>query len=91
MVFVTLPVLLGVWMELGLNVSHLPEAFASAPIAHGLFYGSIFLLEIIFGLYYLRLTLFQALPAVGVVGTLCFLSGSRALGEVQGRRLAGKR
>ena len=87
----TLPVLAGVWMELGMNLSHLPEAFSTAPVAHGLFYGSIFLLEIIFGLYYLRLTLFQTLPAAGVVGTVTFLSGSRALSEVQSRRLAGKR
>lgn len=91
LVFMTLPVLLGIWLELGMNLSHLSEAFGTAPVAHGLFYGSIFFLEIIFGLYYLRLTLFQTLPAVAVVGTVAFLSGSRALGEVQGRRLAGKR
>lgn len=78
-------------MELGMNLNHLPQAFSTAPIAHGLFYGSILVLEFIFGLYYLRLTLFQTLPAVGVVGTVAFLSGSRALSEVQARRLAGKR
>ena len=74
-----------------MNLNHLPEAFRTAPIAHSLFVGSIVALETIFGLYYLRLTLFQALPAVAVVGVVAFLSGTRALGEVQGRRLAGKR
>ena len=91
MVFATLPVLLGTWLELGMNMSHVFEAFNTAPIAHSFFVGSIFVLEGIFGLYYLRLTLFQALPMVAVVGTVTFLSGSRALREVRGRRLAGKR
>lgn len=31
------------------------------------------------------------LPAVAAAGAIAFVSGSRALGEVQGRRLAGLR
>jgi len=31
------------------------------------------------------------LPAVGAVGLVAFLSGSKALSEVQGRRLRGER
>ena len=84
-------VLLGTWLELGMNLNHLSEAFGTAPIAHGLFVGSILLLEFIFFLYYLRWSLFQTLPFVAAVGSVAFLSGSRALREVQGRRLAGKR
>jgi oligosaccharyltransferase complex subunit delta (ribophorin II) len=42
-------------------------------------------------MYYTSWNLFQILPAVAIVGTVTFLSGSRALGEVQERRLAGLR
>jgi oligosaccharyltransferase complex subunit delta (ribophorin II) len=48
-------------------------------------------MEGIFFLYYYNWTLFQMLPAAGVVGLVGFLSGTKALGEVQGRRLAGER
>ena len=91
MVFAALPVLLGTWLELGMNVGHMPEAFKTAPAAHGVFWGSIVMMEIVFFLYYVKWNLFQTLPTAGVVGGIAFLSGSRALREVQGRRLAGKR
>jgi len=48
-------------------------------------------MEGIFFLYYRNWTLFQTLPAAGVVGLVAFLSGSKALSEVQSRRLAGER
>jgi oligosaccharyltransferase complex subunit delta (ribophorin II) len=35
--------------------------------------------------------LFQTLPLLFAIGTVSFLSGSRALSEVQERRLAGLR
>ncbi|KAF1834193.1 hypothetical protein BDW02DRAFT_526047 [Decorospora gaudefroyi] len=83
-----LPVLLGVWATLGANAGHLSKALGNATISHGLFYGSILAMEGIFFLYYTSWNLFQTLPAAAVVGFVAFLSGSRALTEVQERRLA---
>ncbi|PTU24104.1 hypothetical protein P175DRAFT_0497220 [Aspergillus ochraceoroseus IBT 24754] len=91
MVLATLPVLGGAWLFLGANINHLPTALKSAPVAHAVFLGSLVAIEGIFFLYYTSWTLFQILPAVAVVSTVAFISGSRALGEVQGRRLAGLR
>jgi oligosaccharyltransferase complex subunit delta (ribophorin II) len=85
------PVLLGVWASLGANANHLGKAMGNAPIPHALFFGSILAMEGIFFLYYTSWNLFQTLPAAAVVGLLAFLSGSRALSEVQERRLAGLR
>jgi oligosaccharyltransferase complex subunit delta (ribophorin II) len=48
-------------------------------------------MEGIFFLYYYNWTLFQMLPISGVVGLVAFLSGSKALSEVQSRHLAGER
>lgn len=79
------------WAYLGANLSHLPAALKSAPIPHALFVGSIVGLEGIFFLYYVSWNLFQMLPAALAVGLVTFLSGSRALSEVQGRRLRGLR
>lgn len=79
------------WLFLGGNVNHLQKALSDAPIAHALFVGSIISLEGILFLYYSSWNLFQALPALAVVGVVTFLSGSRALTEVQERRLAGLR
>jgi oligosaccharyltransferase complex subunit delta (ribophorin II) len=42
-------------------------------------------------MYYLSWNLFQTLPVAAVVGAVVFVSGSRALTEVQERRLAGQR
>jgi oligosaccharyltransferase complex subunit delta (ribophorin II) len=86
-----LPVLVGTWLFLGANFSHVSKAMNAAPISHTLFFGSIVAMEFIFFLYYSSWTLFQILPPAGLVGTVAFLSGSKALGEVQQRRLAGLR
>ncbi|KAF7597273.1 hypothetical protein BBP40_008115 [Aspergillus hancockii] len=91
MVLATLPILAGVWLLLGANVRHLPHALKASPIPHAIFLGSLLSIEGIFFLYYQSWTLFQILPAVAVAGTVAFVSGSRALGEVQGRRLDGLR
>lgn len=48
-------------------------------------------MEGVFFLYYVGWNLFQVLPLMGAVGLVSFLSGTRALGEVQSRRLAGER
>jgi oligosaccharyltransferase complex subunit delta (ribophorin II) len=48
-------------------------------------------MEGIFFLYYTTWNLFQTMPAAAVVGIVAFVSGSRALSEVQERRLAGLR
>lgn len=48
-------------------------------------------MEAVFFMYYISWNLFQTLPAVFGIGLVAFLSGSRALREVQERRLAGKR
>ncbi|QSZ29766.1 hypothetical protein DSL72_004283 [Monilinia vaccinii-corymbosi] len=90
-VIATVPVLLGAWAYLGANLSHLSKAVSAAPISHVLFFGSIIAMEGIFFLYYSSWNLFQTLPAAGVVGLVAFLSGSKALSEVQSRRLAGER
>lgn len=48
-------------------------------------------MELVFYLYYTSWNLFQTLPVAAIVGVTTFLSGTKALGEVQGRRLAGER
>ncbi|KAI5267778.1 hypothetical protein E4T47_07938 [Aureobasidium subglaciale] len=86
-----LPALIGGWLFLGANFSHLSKAMNAAPVSHALFFGSIVAMEFLFFLYYSSWTLFQILPPAGLIGTVTFLSGSKALGEVQQRRLAGLR
>lgn len=90
-VIAALPILLGVWATLGANASHFGKALGNAPVSHALFFGSIIAIEGIFFLYYTTWNLFQTLPAAGVVGLVAYVSGSRALTEVQERRLAGLR
>ncbi|KAJ9657696.1 hypothetical protein H2201_008102 [Coniosporium apollinis] len=90
-VVAALPALFGVWLTLGANVNHLQKALGAAPVSHALFFGSIVALEGIFFMYYTRWNLFQTLPPAVAVGVVAFLSGSRALSEVQERRLAGLR
>lgn len=48
-------------------------------------------MEGVFVLYYTKWNLFQTLPAMALVGVFAFLSGNKALAEVQRRRLAGER
>lgn len=86
-----LPVLIGCWTLLGANVEQASVAIKTHPIAHALFFGSVLAMEGVFVLYYLSWNLFQTLPAAAVVGVIAYISGSRALTEVQDRRLAGKR
>jgi oligosaccharyltransferase complex subunit delta (ribophorin II) len=66
-------------------------ALGAAPIAHSVFFGSIVALEGVFYMYYLSWNLFATLPVLGAVGAVAFLSGTKALGEVQDRRVAGQR
>ncbi|KAF2212462.1 hypothetical protein CERZMDRAFT_68084 [Cercospora zeae-maydis SCOH1-5] len=87
----TLPVLLGVWLALGGNISHAGKAFGTAPVAHGLFLGSVFGLEGVFFLYYSAWKLGPTLSAAAVLGVVAYVSGSKALTEVQERRLNGER
>lgn len=90
-VVMALPVLLVAWFSLGANLNHLPKAFRSSPIPHALFFLSIVAMEGIFFMYYTSWNLFQTLPGAIGIGLVTFLSGSRALREVQERRLAGFR
>ncbi|KAL0935157.1 oligosaccharyltransferase subunit ribophorin ii [Colletotrichum truncatum] len=90
-VLATIPVLLVGWLSLGANFNHLSKALGAAPISHAVFFGSIIAMEGVFFLYYSTWNLFQTLPVIGIVATSIFLSGSKALGEVQSRRLAGQR
>ena len=91
-VLATVPVLLGAWALLGANVDHAGKAFGGAPVAHGLFLGSVLAMEGVFFMYYTR---WESVPdAAGRAGggkAWRFVSGSRALTEVQERRLAGER
>lgn len=86
-----LPALIIGWTTLGANLNHLSDALSHSPLSHAVFFGSLVGLEGIFFMYYTTWNLFQTLPAVAAVGLVAVLSGSRALTEVQGRRLAGKR
>jgi oligosaccharyltransferase complex subunit delta (ribophorin II) len=79
------------WLYLGGNVNHLSNALSNAPVSHVVFFASILALEGIFFMYYTNWNLFQTLPVGLTVGVVTFLSGSRALSEVQERRLAGLR
>ena len=72
-------------------MEHISKAFGASPVAHGLFFGSIVAMEGVFFMYYVSWNLFQTLPVAAVVGVVTFVSGSRALTEVQERRLAGER
>ena len=75
----------------GANVKHVPTALSSAPVPHLVFGASLISLEVIFFLYYTSWNLFQILPPALAAGAVTFVSGSRALSEVQGRRLSGLR
>jgi len=90
-VLATIPAVLVGWLALGANADHLQKAMSAAPVSHAVFFGSIVAMEGVFFLYYISWTLFQVLPVIALVGTATFLSGTRALGEVQSRRLAGER
>jgi len=90
-VLACLPALFIVWGGIGANVNHLGQAMQQAPIAHTLFFGSIVAMEGVFFMYYSSWNLFQTLPVAGTVALVAFVSGTKALREVQGRRLAGLR
>ncbi|KAI1656963.1 Oligosaccharyltransferase subunit Ribophorin II-domain-containing protein [Daldinia decipiens] len=90
-VLATVPLLLASWGIVGGNLSHLPTALSAAPVAHSTFLGSIAAMELVFFLYYSTWNLFQTLPFIGLVSVSIFFSGSKALGEVRRRRLAGER
>jgi len=79
------------WSYLGGNLSHLPNALQSSPLSHVAFFGSILATEGTFFMYYTSWNLFQTLPVLAAIGVVALLSGSRALTEVQERRLAGLR
>ncbi|KIW20796.1 hypothetical protein PV08_01374 [Exophiala spinifera] len=90
-IIATFSPLIGTWGYLGGNIDHLSKALSDAPLAHALFVGSIFGIEAVLLLYYITWNLFQTLPVLLALGVVAFLSGSRALTEVQERRLAGIR
>ncbi|EFR05378.1 hypothetical protein MGYG_08389 [Nannizzia gypsea CBS 118893] len=90
-VLATLPLLVVSWLYLGANANHLSVALKSAPLPHIVFVGSIIGLELTFFMYYTSWNLFQTLPVAASIGVVSVISGSRALGEVQQRRLAGHR
>lgn len=60
-------------------------------MSHATFVSSVVALEGLFFLYYSGTKLLTILPFISVVGVVTFLSGIKALGEVQRRRLAGDR
>ncbi|OBS19651.1 hypothetical protein FPOA_11376 [Fusarium poae] len=87
----TFPALIFAWCWMGGNLDHLPKALQTAPLPHGLFVGSIIAIEGSFFLYYIKWNLFQLLPVFMGLSIVAFLSGVKALSEVQGRRFAGER
>lgn len=76
---------------LGANLDHLGKAMQAAPISYTLFFGSIVAMEGVFFMYYTSWNLFQTLPIAGALAVIAFVSGTKALREVQQRRLDGKR
>ncbi len=76
---------------MGANVADAQKALSDAPLSHITFFGSIFSMEGVFFLYYSGWKLFMVLPIMAVVSVVAFLSGTKALGEVQSRRLSGRR
>ncbi|OBT98660.1 hypothetical protein VE01_03553 [Pseudogymnoascus verrucosus] len=90
-VLATLPVVVGAWALAGGNAGHVGTALAAAPVSHGLFFGSLVAMEGVFAMYYFSWRLFEVLPLAGVVGAVAFVSGSKALSEVQARRVRGER
>ncbi|KAI1209145.1 Oligosaccharyltransferase subunit Ribophorin II-domain-containing protein [Annulohypoxylon truncatum] len=90
-ILAAIPGLFIAWAIHGANLAHLSKALNAAPVAHGVFFGSLVAMEAVFYLYYATWNLFQLLPVAGVISTVTFLSGTKALGEVQSRRLAGER
>ncbi|KAK3336149.1 Oligosaccharyltransferase subunit Ribophorin II-domain-containing protein [Cercophora scortea] len=90
-VLATVPALFIGWALLGANVDHLTKALGTAPLSHATFFGSIVAMELVFLLYYTSWNLFQTVPVAGLVGLVAVFSGTKALGEVQSRRLAGQR
>ncbi|RMZ91058.1 hypothetical protein DV736_g1696, partial [Chaetothyriales sp. CBS 134916] len=87
----TLPILLRAYAFLGVNVAQLSKAISDAPLSHVLFLGSIMSIESTLFLYFLSWRLFSVLPILAFLGIVAYISGSRALTEVQERRLAGLR
>ncbi|KAL2018578.1 hypothetical protein VTK56DRAFT_620 [Thermocarpiscus australiensis] len=90
-VVATLPALLISWAVLGGNLDHLAKALGAAPLSHATFFGSILAMEFVFFMYYTSWNLFQTLPVVAAIAAVTVLSGTKALGEVRSRRLAGER
>ncbi|PSR94178.1 hypothetical protein BD289DRAFT_494833 [Coniella lustricola] len=86
----TLPLVAG-WLYNGANLNHLAKAIGASPLSYTTFLGSIVGLEFVYFLYHRGLSLGHILVPVAVLSTTTVLSGMRALGEVQGRRLAGER
>lgn len=76
---------------MGGNLAHISKATSDAPVAHALFVGSIVGIEAVFFRYYAGTNLFHTLPVLGALAVVAYVSGSRALTEVQERRLAGLR
>jgi oligosaccharyltransferase complex subunit delta (ribophorin II) len=90
-ILATVPVLLGTWVLLKGNLEGLGSALKAAPGAHVVFFGSLVAMEGVYAMYYLSWNLFKVLPVAGAVSVVAFVSGSKALSEVQARRLAGER
>lgn len=65
------------------------KALGSAPVSHATFVASVIAMEGVFFLYYSGTKLLTILPFIGATGLVAFLSGIKALGEVQRRRLGG--
>ncbi|KAF4592061.1 oligosaccharyltransferase subunit ribophorin II [Ophiocordyceps camponoti-floridani] len=87
----SVPTLVVAWLFFEANLGHAATAFSRAPVSHAVFFGSVIGMECVFYLYHGGWNLFRTLPVVCLVGVSAFLSGTKALGEVQRRRLAGER
>lgn len=88
-VVATVPALIVGLGVFGANLNHLQKALGSAPVSHVTFVASVIAMEGVFFLYYSGTKLLTILPFIGATGLVAFLSGIKALGEVQRRRLGG--
>ncbi|CAB4395206.1 Ribophorin II [Rhizophagus irregularis] len=82
--------LIGAWIHLGVNISFLTSEPGSLPVIISFLF-TLLAIEILFYNYWTHLNIFQTLSWLSGLSILAFLSGQKALSDVQGWRLKGLR
>lgn len=87
--FVFMITLINFWTLFAqVNLNNLSAAFTNAPVAHSLFLLDIVAIEYSFYKYYKDTSVFDTLKSLAILVPVGVYFGSRALGEIRGRRLA---